>query len=116
MGGLIKPPIPKAWTRYRAGVDMIGLGTGEAALVVPAARIVPIGGELLAGGRRLEACLHRGPGGGPMPFHVAPGNPIRDTLEAERRKEPIENGWRIARHDSFRQTRLTNFLVYLIEE
>src|SRR3954462_9712282 len=83
VGGLIQPPIPKAWTRYRAGVDMIGLGTGEAALVVPAAPVVPVGLELPAGGRSLEACLHFGPGCGPMLLHVALGNPVRDTLKAE---------------------------------
>ena len=51
-----------------------------------------------------------------MLFHVVPGNPVRDTLKAERREEPIENGWRIARRDSSIQTRVTNFFVDLIEE
>ena len=37
VGGLIQPPVPEVWTRYWTGVDMIGLGTGDAALVVPAA-------------------------------------------------------------------------------
>jgi len=116
VGGLVKSPIPELWARYRAGVDMIGLGTGEAALVVPAARVVPIGVELLAGGRSLEACIHRGPGCGPMLLHVASGNSIRDSLKAERCKEPIENGRRLARRDSLIQTRMTNFFVDLIEE
>ncbi|MFX8393322.1 hypothetical protein ABTL67_19660, partial [Acinetobacter baumannii] len=44
VGGLIEPTIPKAWKRYGAGVDMIGFGTSEAALVVPAARVVPVVG------------------------------------------------------------------------
>jgi hypothetical protein len=116
VGGLIKPPIPEAWTRYRAGIDMIGLGTGEATLVVPAARVVPVGLEFPAGRRRLEACLHFGPGCGAMLVHVAPGNPVRDTLKAKRRKEPVENGRRVVRRDSLIQTRLTNFFVDLIEE
>jgi len=51
-----------------------------------------------------------------MLLHVAPSNTVRDTLKAERRKDPIENGRRIARRDSLIQTRLTNFFVYLIEE
>ena len=51
-----------------------------------------------------------------MLFHIAPGNPVRDTLKAESRKEPIENGRRMARGDSLIQTRVTNFLVDLIEE
>lgn len=116
VGGLIKPPIPEAWTRYGAGVDMLGLGTGEASLVVPAALVVPVGGELLAGGRFLKACLDLEPGCGPMLLHVAPGNSVRDTLKAERRKEPIENGRRIARRDSLIQTRVSNFFVDLTEK
>jgi hypothetical protein len=51
-----------------------------------------------------------------MLFDVDPGNPVRDTLKAERRKEPIENGRRIARRDRLIQTRATNFFVDLIEE
>jgi hypothetical protein len=51
-----------------------------------------------------------------MLLHVAPGNPVRDTLKAKRRKEPVENGLRIARRDSSIQTRLTNFFVDFIEE
>ncbi|KAH3553394.1 hypothetical protein KXW50_009305, partial [Aspergillus fumigatus] len=38
IGGLVKPPIPQSWEGHRAGFDMVGLGTGEAALIVPAAR------------------------------------------------------------------------------
>jgi hypothetical protein len=51
-----------------------------------------------------------------MLVHVAPGNPVRDALKAERRKEPIENGRRIARRGGLIQTRMTNFFVDLIEE
>jgi hypothetical protein len=116
VGGLIKPPIAEARTRHRADVDMVGLGAGEAALVVPAALVAPEAMELLTGGRCLEACLYFGPGCGPVLLHVAPGNSVRDALKAERREEPIENGSRIARHDSFIQACVTDFLVDLIEE
>ena len=51
-----------------------------------------------------------------MLFDVDPGNPVRDTLKAERRKEPIENGTRIARYEGLIQTRVKNFFVDLIEE
>jgi hypothetical protein len=51
-----------------------------------------------------------------MLLHVAPGNPVRDPLKAERCEKPIENGPRIARHDSLNQTRVMNFFVDLIEE
>lgn len=51
-----------------------------------------------------------------MLLHVVPGNPVRDPLKAEGRKEPIENGRGNTRCDSLVQTRVTNFLVDLIEE
>ena len=95
---------------------MIGLGTGEAALVVPAAHVVGVGLEFPAGRRPIKACLYSRPGRGPMLLHVTPGNPVRDALKAKRRKEPIENGRRIARRESLIQTRLTNFFIDLIEE
>ena len=76
---------PEVWTRYWTGIDMIGLGTGEAPLVVPAAPVVPEGLELWAGGRSPEACLHFGPGRGPMLLHVVTGNLVGDPLETERR-------------------------------
>src|SRR5437868_2025149 len=101
---------------YWTSVDMIGLGAGEAALVVAAAPVVPEGLELLAGGRTLEACLRIGPGRGPMLLHVVTGNLVGDPLEAERREEPIDNGGRIARRDSLIEPRLTNLLVDLIEQ
>jgi hypothetical protein len=64
---------------------MIGLGAGEAALVVPAARVIPVGVEFPAGGRRFKAGLHFGPGRGTMLLDVAPGNLVRDALKAKRR-------------------------------
>ena len=95
---------------------MIGLGTGEAALVVPAAPVVLEGLELWAGGRISEACLHFGPGRGPMLLHVVTGNLVGDALKAERRQEPIENRRCIARRDSLIQARVTKLLVDLIEQ
>lgn len=49
-----------------------------------------------------------------MLLHVIPGNLVGDTLKAERRKEPIENGRRFARRDSLIQTRVSNLVVDLI--
>lgn len=51
-----------------------------------------------------------------MLLHVAPGNPVRDALKAECRKEPIENGRGIARRDGLIQTRVTIFLLDLFKK
>lgn len=113
---LVQPPIPEHWTGYWTGVDMIGLGASEAALVVSAAFVVPEGLELPAGGRDLEACLHFGPGRCPMLLHVAPRGAVGDTLKAERRQEPIEDRRRIAQRDCLIQARLTKFVIDLIDQ
>jgi hypothetical protein len=60
IGGLVEPTVAQVVARHWATVDMIGLGTSAADLVVPATMVVPVALELGAGaGIELGALMHR---------------------------------------------------------
>ena len=50
IGGLVEPTVAQVVARHRTMVDMVGLGTGPADLVVPATIVMPVALELRAGG------------------------------------------------------------------
>src|SRR5882672_2986464 len=95
---------------------MVGLGTGKAALVVSAPRIVPIAAKFPARGSQPEGSLDLRPRCRSMPLHVRAGDPVGDALVAERRKKPIEDRWRVATGDGLTQTCLADFGVDLVEK
>ena len=90
IGHLVEPTVPQVVGRQRAGGNVVGLGAGSAALVVPAAVEMPVALELWASG--LAATLasisaHWRPA---VPLHVFLGDLVRDALVAQRRHQPIE--------------------------
>jgi hypothetical protein len=92
-----------AW--HRAGIDVVGLGAGAAALVVSAAAVkVPIGLKQRAGRGGIETPSDIRPGNVAVPPNVAAGNPIGDTLIAKRVQKPVEYLGRVAISDGLKDT------------
>ena len=90
IGGLIEPTVAQVMARHWAVVDMVRLGAGAAAFVVPAAIEMPVAGELRAGGAVTELGVDVVPPRSAVRLHVVEGHAIRDALIAQRRHQPIE--------------------------
>src|SRR5258708_6179384 len=82
--------------RQGAGANVIGLGTGPAALFVSAAMEMPVALEFGATDTLAELLVDVVPGRSPVFLHVVVGNLIRDALVAQSGHQPIEHGRRVA--------------------
>src|SRR4051794_37752046 len=116
VGGLIEPAITKSVTGHRAGAEMLRLGAGEAAFVVPAVLVGPISSEFGAGRGMPEAGLDITPGRNAVFVDVLLGYLVRDSLVAESGHEPIEDGRRKASGHRADETAMPGFGVNLVEE
>jgi hypothetical protein len=116
VGGLVQSAVAQARAGHRARIDMVGLRAGKAALVVPAALIMPVATKFRAGGSCPKASLDFGPRGRPVLFHVCAGNRVADPLVAERRKQPVEDRRGVAIGNGPVQTCPADFGADLVEK
>lgn len=68
--GLIQSAVAKVRPGQGARIDVVGLGAGEACLVVSTTLEMPVAAQLRAGGRIHLVSCNRRPGRGAMPVYV----------------------------------------------
>jgi hypothetical protein len=90
VGRLVEPTVTQLMPRHRAGIDMVGLRATEAALVVSAAVIVPIGLKQSARRTLSETRPDFGPGDVAVLANVPTGHLVGNSLIAECAQQPIK--------------------------
>jgi hypothetical protein len=96
VGRLVEPTVTQRMPGHRAGINMVGLRTAEAALVVSAAIIVPIALKQRARRNLSETRPDFGPGDVAVLANVPTGHLVGNTLIAERAQQPIKYLGRIS--------------------
>jgi hypothetical protein len=103
-------------SRQRATADPVGLGAGEASLVVTTAIEIPMAAQQRAGWRGVETRCNVRPGCTAMFSNVAAGDLVRDTLIAERAQQPIEYLRRVTNVNGLNDTGLLNVSADIIQK
>jgi hypothetical protein len=101
---------------HGAGIDVVGFGAAETALVVSAAVKVPIGLEQRAGRKLAETRLDIRPGDAAMFSNIAPSDLIGDPLITEGVQKPIEYLGRVANSDGLNDIAFLNISADVIKE
>jgi hypothetical protein len=99
IGGLVEVAIPQVMARQGAAANVIGLGTGAAALFVLAAMEMPVALELGATDTVAELLVHLVPRRSPAFLHVVIGDRIGDALVAQGGHQPVEHNSGVAMPD-----------------
>ena len=99
VGSLIEMAIPQVMARQRTTANVLGLGTGPAALFVSAAMEMPVALEFGATDTLAELLVDVAPGRPSMSLHVIVGDRIGDALVAQSGHQPIEHNSGIAMPD-----------------
>ena len=103
IGGLIEPAVAQPGSRQRAVGEVVGLGAGEPALVVPAVVKVPVASELRAAWPSAQGAFDHMPRREAVAVHKVLGDLVGNALVAQGRDEVIEQGRRIPVADSLPQ-------------
>ena len=96
VGGLIEVAVSQVMTWQRTTANVLGLGTGPAALFVAAAMEMPVGLQLRTTGTLIQVPFDIVPGRPAMPLHVRIGRLIGDALVAQSGHQPVEHNSGVA--------------------